>query len=151
MTDGQARAESAAFKRRVTVSIHIAASPERVWAVLTDAAGYPVWNSTVTHIEGPIELGQKLAIRVPISPRVFSPRVTEFEPHQRMIWRDGAAPMFEGVRVFELAASEAGTRFTMTETFSGLMLPLIAGSLPDFAPVFTRYAADLKRASELNA
>ena len=30
----------------------------------------------------------------------------------------------------------------------GLMLPMIAGSLPDFVPVFTQYAADLKRAAE---
>jgi hypothetical protein len=31
---------------------------------------------------------------------------------------------------------------------SGLMLPMIAGGLPDFVPVFTQYAADLKRAAE---
>jgi hypothetical protein len=31
---------------------------------------------------------------------------------------------------------------------SGLMLPMIAGSLPDVVPVFTQYAADLKRAAE---
>jgi hypothetical protein len=43
------------------------------------------------------------------------------------------------------------SRLTMTETFTGLMLPLIAGSLPDFLPVFTRYPADLKRAAEANA
>lgn len=36
----------------------------------------------------------------------------------------------------------------MTEVLSGLMLPLIAGSLPDFAPSFTQYAADLKREAE---
>jgi hypothetical protein len=28
------------------------------------------------------------------------------------------------------------------------MLPLIRGSLPDFAPVFDQYAADLKRVCE---
>jgi hypothetical protein len=28
------------------------------------------------------------------------------------------------------------------------MLPMIKGSLPDFAPIFDRYAADLKRACE---
>lgn len=34
----------------------------------------------------------------------------------------------------------------MTEVFSGLMLPLIASSLPDFAPAFEAYARDLERA-----
>lgn len=151
MTEGQARAEKSAFRQSVTVSADIAAPSERIWALLTDAAGFPRWNSTVTQIAGPIELGRKLSVHVPISPRVFSPKVTVFEPNRRMVWKDGAAPMFQGVRVFELAPAGAGTRFTMTETFSGLMLPMIAGSLPDFAPVFTRYAADLKGAAEASA
>ena len=33
----------------------------------------------------------------------------------------------------------------MTEVFSGLMLPLAAGRLPDFKPIFERYAADVKK------
>ncbi len=36
----------------------------------------------------------------------------------------------------------------MTEVFSGLMLPMAAGRLPDFKPIFERYAADLKREAE---
>jgi hypothetical protein len=38
----------------------------------------------------------------------------------------------------------------MSEIFSGLMLPMIAGKLPDFAPIFEQYAADLKNAAEKN-
>ena len=34
----------------------IAAPPERIWALLTDAAGFPVWNSTVTSLKGRIAL-----------------------------------------------------------------------------------------------
>jgi hypothetical protein len=36
----------------------------------------------------------------------------------------------------------------MREEFTGIMLPMIKGSLPDFVPVFEAYAADLKRAAE---
>jgi hypothetical protein len=36
----------------------------------------------------------------------------------------------------------------MVEVLSGLMLPMIRGSLPDFGPAFETYAADLKRAAE---
>jgi hypothetical protein len=36
----------------------------------------------------------------------------------------------------------------MKEEFFGLMLPMIKGALPDFAPVFERYAEDLRRAAE---
>ena len=148
MADGQGRAEKSTFRQSVTVSVDIAAPLERVWGLLTDAPGFARWNSTVTSIEGPIELGRKLAIRVPYSPRLFSPTVAAFDPRRRMVWQDGAAPMFKGVRVFELDQTGSGARFTMTETFSGLMLSLIAGSLPDFAPIFTQYAADLRRAAE---
>jgi len=151
MAEGEASAEKSMFRQSVNVSSEIAAPPERVWALLTDAEAFPRWNSTVTSITGPIVLGQKLAVRVPISPRVFTPKVTALEPNRRMVWQDGAAPMFQGVRVYELAPAGAGTRFEMTETFSGLLMPMIAASLPDFVPVFTRYAADLKRAAEASS
>ena len=56
---------------------------------------------------------------------------------------------FKGVRTFSLLPNADGsTEFSMKEEFSGLMLPLIKGSLPDFAPVFETYAGDLKRAAE---
>lgn len=148
MSAGQATAEKSTFRQSVAVEIEIDAPAQTVWALLTDAAGFLRWNSTVTSIEGPIDIGRKLAIRVPISPRVFTPRVTLFEPNRRMVWQDGAPPMFQGVRTFDLSSVGAGTHFAMCETFSGLMLPMIAPSLPDFAPVFSRYAADLKRAAE---
>jgi hypothetical protein len=36
----------------------------------------------------------------------------------------------------------------LREQLSGVMLPMIKGSLPDFAPAFESYAADLKREAE---
>jgi hypothetical protein len=66
-----------------------------------------------------------------------------------MVWRDGMAPMFTGVRTFTLTPNADGsTDFRMAEVYSGLMLPMIAGSLPDFRPTFEQYASDLKRAAE---
>jgi hypothetical protein len=66
-----------------------------------------------------------------------------------MVWSDGAAPVFKGVRTFTLAPKADGqTTFSMVEVFSGVMLPLIKGSLPDFGPSFEQYAADLKREAE---
>jgi hypothetical protein len=57
--------------------------------------------------------------------------------------------MFKGVRTFELKRRGDGTTdFAMQERFSGLMLPMIKGSLPDFGPVFERYATDLKTEAE---
>jgi hypothetical protein len=36
----------------------------------------------------------------------------------------------------------------MEERFSRLLLPIAGRAMPDFGPVFERYAADLKREAE---
>jgi hypothetical protein len=57
--------------------------------------------------------------------------------------------VFKGVRTFELRSRTDGTTdFTMAERFSGLMIPLVQRAMPDFGPVFARYADDLRRAAE---
>jgi hypothetical protein len=66
-----------------------------------------------------------------------------------MTWTGGFAPIFKGVRTFALKQqSDGSTDFAMEERFSGLILPLVKGSLPDFGPVFARYANDLQREAE---
>jgi hypothetical protein len=78
--------------------------------------------------------------------------VVVFDAPHTMVWRDGFAPMFQGTRRFSLTANgDDTTTFTMSETFTGLMLPFIKGSLPDFGPVFDRYVTDVKRACERSA
>jgi hypothetical protein len=75
--------------------------------------------------------------------------VTRLEPERTMVWSDGFAPMFRGVRTFTLSPGPDGTTaFSMVEVLSGVMLPMIKGSLPDFGPTFEAYAADLKREAE---
>lgn len=149
MSDASTTKTESAFRLEYAVTAAIRAEPRAIWARLTDAAGFPSWNSTVTSLEGPIEKGRKLAIRVPISERTFTPTVVTLEPETLMVWADGFAPMFKGERTFTLTRNADGTTsFAMREVFSGLMLPMIKGSLPDFRPVFDRYVADLKRACE---
>jgi len=148
-SNAHATKSATTFRMECAVSSHIAAPPSRVWALLTNAADFPRWNSTVTRIEGDIVLGAKLKMTVPISERTFTPKVTELDAPTRMVWSDGAAPMFKGVRTFTLAErADGSTDFSMREVFSGLMLPMIKGSLPDFGPPFEQYAADLKREAE---
>jgi len=135
------------FSISYEVSQPLPAAPERAWNLLTDAPGFPKWNSTVTSIEGRIALGEKLAIKVPLAPgRVFRPRVVEVVPGTRMVWADGVAPFFVGRRTFTLAPDPTGCRFTMSEVFRGVAIPMARGSLPDFREAFDRYAADLVRA-----
>jgi len=148
--EAKATKTAGAFRMDSAINTTIQASPARIWALLTDAAGFPHWNSTVTSIDGQIADGQRLKLKVPTAEgRVFKPKVSHVEPERSMVWSDGMAPVFKGVRTFRLTPNADGsTEFSMKEEFSGLMLPMIKGALPDFAPVFEAYARDLKRAAE---
>ena len=155
MTTSTARATqtSRTFRMECATTIDVRATPKRIWALLTNAADFPRWNSTVTRITGTIARGERLALEVPAAPgRTFKPRVVRFEPEREMVWSDGFAPMFKGMRTFTLAPNPDGTTaFAMVEVLSGVMLPMIKGSLPDFGPMFEAYAADLKREAERTA
>jgi uncharacterized protein YndB with AHSA1/START domain len=154
--NGRATKVTSTFRMECAVQCTISAPAHVIWKLLTNAKDFPRWNSTVTSIDGEIAKGNKLSIRVPISDRTFSPKVTELEPESfRMIWSDGMAPMFKGERTFTLTphdgADGQACEFSMVEVFSGVMLPMIKGSLPDFAPVFEKYAQDLKAEAEKQA
>ena len=138
------------FSLTCGVELAIQATTENIWKLLTYAEGFPRWNSTVTGIEGEIREGKRLRVHVPGTDRTFTPTVSDVVPNVRMTWTGGFAPLFKGVRVFELKASSDGsTEFAMQERFSGLMLPFVKSSLPDFRPIFERYAMDLSAEAEL--
>jgi hypothetical protein len=103
----------------------IAAPPERVWSILTDAPAYAEWDNA------------------------YKVKVTEFEPARRMAWTGGMPlGLFKGVRTFTLAHDGAGTRFKMREEFTGPMLPLIWRSMPDMGAAFQRFASGLEAKAE---
>jgi hypothetical protein len=132
-------------------SVSIRATPERVWDILTRAGRYPEWNPTVSRIEGTIAPGERITVHTVISPgRAFPVRVAVFEPPRRMIWRGGMPlGLFVGERVFTLTPTPDGAvEFSMRETFSGLLAPLIGRSLPDLQPAFDEFASALKREAE---
>jgi hypothetical protein len=135
-------------------SIMIRARSETVWALLTDAAGYPQWNSTIAKIDGRIAAGERVTVHAKAAPgRAFPLRVTEFVPPRRMVWTGGMPlGLFTGTRSFTLTPGSNGeVAFAMREAFSGLLAPLITRSIPDLQPAFDTFAADLKRRAELTA
>src|SRR6185295_5067655 len=93
---------SSAFSMSCAVQINIRANAEIVWSLLTDATGFPRWNSTVRGIEGQIREGERLRLHVPGTSRTFTPKVSGVVAARRMTWSDGFNPIFKGVRTFEL-------------------------------------------------
>jgi hypothetical protein len=66
-----------------------------------------------------------------------------------MVWGDGLALIFKGVRTFVLKPRDDGsTDFVMEERFSGVVFALTKGMLPDFRLIFEAYANDLKREAQ---
>jgi len=146
---GKAHKQQSAMRLDYSAGITVNAPVARVWALMTNAAAFPRWNSTVKSIEGTIAAGQTIKLVAMVAPeRVFTLQIIAFEPEQRIVWSDGNA-MFKGVRTYGFAGRPNGTTdFTMAEVYTGLLLPMIGGSLPDFGPMFEQYLADLKREVE---
>lgn len=128
-------------------STTIQAAPEAIWRILTDAAGYPSWNTTVSRVDGLIALGERITVHAKVAPgRAFPVKVVALDAPRRMVWSGGMPlGLFKGERVFELrAATGGGIEFTMREDYTGLLAPLIAKSIPDLQPAFDEFAACLK-------
>jgi hypothetical protein len=136
-----------AFATRTTIR----ATPEAVWAILTDAPSYASWNTTVDRVDGDVALGNKLTVHAKLSPgRAFPVKVVELSAPRRMVWFSGLPlGLFEGERVFELAPGAGGdVEFSMREAFTGLLAPMITRSIPDLQPAFDEFAACLKTRAE---
>jgi hypothetical protein len=134
-----------------TASINIKAPADRVWSIITDAPNYPKWDPGVIRIEGRIAPGEQLTAYTKLSPnRAFPAKVTVFEPGRKMVWSGGMPlGLFKGVRTFTLAPKNDGSLdFTLREEFSGPLLPLMAGSLPDMTQTFQEFVAGLKAHAE---
>ena len=133
------------FSRQTAVTIDIAASPETIWNLLTDANGFASWNSTIVELTGRIAPGEKFVLRSTLAPdRKFKLKVKDFEPHRRLSWGDAM-----GTRVYALTPQPGGkTRFAMSEKIGGPIFPLFARMIPPFDEAFDQFAADLKLAAE---
>jgi hypothetical protein len=136
--------------KRFEVRRTIAAPPDRVWAHLTDAPGLVAGGLGIERLDGTIAPGAALKVWSAANPgRAFALRVTEFAPPRCMVWSGGMPlGLFTGVRQFTLTPTAAGTEFHMREEFSGLLSPLIAGSIPDLQPSFEQFADGLRRLCE---
>jgi hypothetical protein len=125
----------------------IAASPDAVWAVLSDGASWPSWDSGVDAVEGRIAPGETIKIRSQAAPgRAFPVKVTKFEPPGQLRFSGGMPlGLFRGVRTYEVApAPDGGASFRMREEYTGPLLPLIWRSMPDLGPSFDQFARGLK-------
>ena len=127
----------------------INAPADRIWALLTDAAGYTTWNPTIVSLEGDIAVGEKINLVSTVNPkRAFKLNVVEISA-QKMVWADGMPlGLFKGERTFSVTPTNGGTEFSMLEVYTGLLAPLITKTIPDMTDSFAEFADGLKKAAE---
>jgi hypothetical protein len=120
--------------RRLETSVHIDATPDEVWRVLTDFEHYGEWNPFITSIEGPVEVGARLSVLLaPPGGRSIrmKPTIRVLEPTRRLRWlgRLGVPGIFDGEHEFVVEPvgppDERGARFTQQETFRGALVPFV--------------------------
>ena len=132
-------------------TVVIAAPPERVWEILTDASAYPDWKSTIISLGGTIAEGETIALVSTLNPkRTFNLKVSQVVPPTSMVWSDGMPfGLFAGVRTFTVTpTTTGGSEFSMREAYSGLLAGLITKSIPDMSDSFEEFAADLRTKAE---
>ena len=145
--DGVASTTRTTFSRSTRIAQHIDADAATVWRLLTTAAEWPRWNSTVVSLDGEIALGSKIKLVSTIDPsRTFSLKVKEFEPNTRLTFGDA---MF--TRTCSLSGDAGGTRVVVIEHIGGPLYPFVARMIPPLDENFEQFTADLKRAAEAAA
>jgi hypothetical protein len=108
----------------VTTSIEIAATPDHVWAVLSDLASYPQWHPVFLSVTGQLAAGSTLTITTthPTSGRTITGKVKvrAAEPGRELRWVSKLAGMTISERLFALSPDVAGTVLVQSQTYRGL-------------------------------
>jgi hypothetical protein len=143
------------MSKQLRTEIDVAATPERVWQVLTDFDAYSQWNPFMTEASGRPVLGERLTIRMqPDGGRAmtFRPTVREAVPQRRLRWLGHllVPGIFDGEHSFTIEPLDDGTvRLVQREDFRGVLVPLLARSLDRRTlPAFERMNRALKQRAE---
>ncbi|WP_264788212.1 SRPBCC family protein [Aureispira anguillae] len=139
------------FSRTTSIEINIQANKTIVWNLLTNVEDFSRWNSTIISLEGEIQEGKKIQLKSTTDPsRTFNLKVHTVQAEKSMIWSDGMAPFFKGVRKYQLMDNPDGSvTFSMQERLAGIFFALAAKHIPSFDAPFEQFAADLKQEAEL--
>ena len=114
--------------------IEIQATPERIWAVLTDLTKYADWNPLIYRAEGTVALGEKVKISAKTASNDVDLRcsVAKVEPNREFSWKFHVILplLFRGEHIFRVEPiDEHRVRFIDREIFKGLLVPLQAKDL----------------------
>jgi hypothetical protein len=119
----------------IRTEIEIAATPARIWSILTDFIAYPQWNPFIRSIKGVVKTGERLTAFIqPTGGKgmTFRPTVLVALPNQEFRWRGHflLPGIFDGEHYFQIEPIAPGrVRFIQGEKFSGILVALAKSSL----------------------
>jgi len=135
---------------KLTTHIDINATPEQVWQVLTDFKSYESWNPFNRKVEGKLNIGEKLKIRIhPTKKKAmeFKPTLLEVKNAQSLNWLGHflIPGLLDGNHRFEIYSQENGkTHLVHSERFSGVLVPIMHKNLTHITKDFEYMNQSLK-------
>jgi hypothetical protein len=123
------------MKKKLYSEIEIAASPEKVWRILTDFAEFPNWNPFIKKAKGNLTVGEKLEVFLQPSGTKgmnFNPTLLVVEKEREFRWLGKILipGLFDGEHFFKIEPlDESKVKFIQGENFKGLLVRLLAKSL----------------------
>ena len=137
--------------RRIETTVDVAASPERVWSVMSDVRAMPTWSDSMTSVEldppGPLAVGSRARIVQPkLSPATWV--VTELAAVRSFTWVSTA--LGATVTAFHtITPTSSGASVTLAVEYDGRFSTVVAGLTRKITTTYLRMEAEgLKRASE---
>ena len=116
--------------KEINTEIQINATPERVWAILTDFEAYPTWNPFIKSLTGDVNVGNTITARIEppkANGMTFKPKVLAFDANHEFRWLGHLLipGLFDGEHRFQLIDNGNGTTtFIQSEKFKGILVPL---------------------------
>ncbi len=108
----------------ISAAIEIAATPDRVWAVLSDLASYPDWNPVFGQVSGQLAVGNRITLTStqPVTGRTMTVKVkvVSAKPATELRWASSVLGLMNSERSFILSPADGGTRLMQTGTYRGL-------------------------------
>ncbi len=141
--------------KEVNTEIEIAASPQRVWQILTEFEKYDQWNPFIRSVAGEAKEGAKIQIHIETpggKNRRYGPTVSRVLENKELRWL-GKSIFLNGEHIFIIEELQAGrVRFVHREVFDGFLTPFFGkGFDKDVRAGFEEMNRALKERAERSA
>lgn len=105
-----------------SITIEIAAKPDRVWGVMFDVENWPAWTPSVKSVKlldpGPLLVGSRVRIHQPkFPPAVW--QITEIDPGRQFTW-ESVGPGLRVVATHRITGTATGCTVTLALAYHGL-------------------------------